>query len=173
MDNPEINNIANNQIPVSMPVAVILQKQPAKSQWIDYLWEAISVIPGLHEGEQQFRPMHEEGDTGQYIFSGLTVTLHKDECESYYHNLMSPEPSCYVTARFDDAGQPIPFLITLDFDEAHAYLEGDETVYAVNIPPEFYRWIEAYVIANYFPVKRKKRKRNDWKSAQTKRPGIL
>ena len=45
--------------------------------------------------------------------------------------------------------------------------------YAVNIPAEFYRWIEAYVIAHYLPVKRKKRKRNNWKDAQTKRPDIL
>lgn len=172
MDSPEINNIASN-IPDSLPVAVVLQKQAAKSQWIDYLWEAISVIPGRHEGEQQFRPMHDDGETGQYIYSGLTVTLHKDECESYYHNLMSPEPSCYVAARFDESDQPIPFLITLDFDEANAYLEGDETVYAVNIPPEFYRWIEAYVIAHYLPVKRKKRKRDDWKNTQAKRPDIL
>lgn len=172
MDSSEINEIANN-IPVSMSVAVVLQKRKAKSQWIDYQWEAVSVIPGAHEDKQQFRPMHDDGDMSQYIFSGLTVTLHKDECESYYHNLMSPKPSCYVAVRFDESDQPVPFLITLDFDEAHAYLEGDETVYAVNIPAEFYRWIEAYVIAHYLPVKRKKRKRNNWKDTQTKRPGIL
>ena len=127
VDSSEINEIADN-IPVSMPVAVVLQKRKAKSKWIDYQWEAVSVIPGAHEGEQQFRPMSDDGDTGQYIFSGLTVTLHKDECESYYHNLMSPKPSCYVATRFDELDQPVPFLITLDFDEANAYLEGDETV---------------------------------------------
>ena len=53
-------------------------------------------------------------------------------------------------------------LLTLSFDEAHAYLEGDENLYTVPMPPEIYRWVEAYVLAHYVPEKRTKRKRRDW-----------
>jgi hypothetical protein len=50
----------------------------------------------------------------------------------------------------------------MSFDEAHAYLEGDDEIYAVDVPGELYRWTEAYVIAHYFPEKKKKRKLRDW-----------
>ncbi len=165
-DNADINAIAG-QLPAAMPVAVVLQKQKANSKWIDYQWQVTAVVPGAHGNQRSFRQMHEDGENSCYLFTGLRVTLHRDECESYYHNLMSPEPGCFVVVRFDETGQPEPFLITLDFDEAHAYLEGDDAVYAVAIPPELYRWIEAYVLAYYLPVKRKKRKRQDWTESDT------
>jgi hypothetical protein len=33
-------------------------------------------------------------------------------------------------------------VVSLSYDKAHAYLEGDETVYSVPIPAELYRWSE-------------------------------
>jgi hypothetical protein len=51
----------------------------------------------------------------------------------------------------------------MSFDEAHAYVEGDDEIYDVDIPPELYVWVEAYVLINYVAEKRKKRKRVDWK----------
>ena len=107
--------------------------------------------------------MYEQGDVRQYLYRGFNVSLHLDECESYYHNLMSPKPACYVVTHSNDNHVPTPFLVSMSFDEAHAYLESDEEVYAVDIPPELYRWLEAYVLAHYVAVKRKKRKRQDWK----------
>ena len=53
-------------------------------------------------------------------------------------------------------------FVSLSFDEAHAYLEGDDTVYAVDIPPELYRWTESFVLTHYCPQQMKKRKRRDW-----------
>ena len=55
----------------------------------------------------------------------------------------------------------------MSFDEAHAYLEGDDEVYAVDVPAELYKWTEAYVIANYFPEKKKKRKLRDWSAEES------
>jgi hypothetical protein len=108
--------------------------------------------------------IHQEGSVSRYIYSGFTLRLHEDECESYYYNLLSSQPRCYVVANLDDQGKPEPFLVSLSYDEAHAYLEGDETVYSVPIPAELYRWTEAYVLDHYVPQKRSKRRRSDWKS---------
>ena len=57
---------------------------------------------------------------------------------------------------------PVPVMVTLSFDQAQAYLEGDDTVFAVPIPPEMYRWSEAYVLQNYAPEKKYKRKLKKW-----------
>ena len=71
-----------------------------------------------------------------------------------------------------DDGRPQPFLVSMSFDEAHAYLEGDDEIYAVDVPPELYRWTEAYVIANYFPEKKKKRKLRDWRAQGSEEHGL-
>jgi len=81
----------------------------------------------------------------------------EDQCESYYHNLMIATARAYVVANAIEADgerRPQPFLDSLSFDEAHAYLEGDEDIDAVAIPPELYRWAESFVLARYAPGKK-------------------
>jgi hypothetical protein len=163
------------KLPTSFYVSVIMESRPSSHPWADQVWDAIGIValsePDLIASEQKEIKVVEQGDIKQLIYSGMKVRLYLDECESYYHNLMSPEPGCFIIAREEDAdgndtGVPIPFLVSLSFDEAHAYLEGDATVYAVPIPPELYRWAEAYIVENYAAEKRRKRKRTDWKTDQ-------
>ena len=89
--------------------------------------------------------------------------MYDDECESYYHNIKSPDPGCYVITRDNDEGAPVPYIVTLSFDEANAYLECEGEAFTVPIPPELYRWTEEFVLQNYMPEKRIKRKRKDWR----------
>ena len=154
------------------PVSVILERRPAESRWAEHVWTATGITVGRQaEGEAQ--PIKQVHEIVYYLVGGLEVALHVDECESYYHNLVSDTPRAYVVAHLeDDDPTPRPFLISMSFDEAHAYLEGDDEIYAVDVPPELYRWTEAFVIANYFPEKKKKRKLRDWahEAAEAWRP---
>jgi hypothetical protein len=68
-----------------------------------------------------------------------------------------------VIAHHEENDTPVPFLVSMSFDEAHAYLESDEEVYDVDIPPELYCWTEAFLLCHYAPEKRVKRKRQNWK----------
>lgn len=86
------------------------------------------------------------------------MRLHRDEAESYYWNLMAAQPQLFVICRERDA-EPEPFLVTASHDEAGAYMESDEVVFSVPMPPEIYRAVEAFVIEHYVPTPRKKRKR--------------
>ena len=152
-------------IPDNFPVSVIMESRPSSSPWLDISWNAVGIcgITNESSAESSAEKIINKGDVDQYIYSDLKLRLFLDECESYYHNLMSPQPGCYIVARETANGRPVPFLVSLSFDEANAYHEGDDLVYSVPIPAELYRWAEAYVIENYMPVKRKKRKRKDWK----------
>lgn len=99
----------------------------------------------------------------EYLFSGLRLRLHKDESESYYHNLMASNPQLYVIARAAGDGERMePFHVTASFDEGNAYLEADDEVYSVAMPPEVAVWIERFVLDHYVPEPRKKRKRRNW-----------
>jgi hypothetical protein len=144
------------------PVAAILERRPAASRWADYVWTAAGIAVGRHADTGDPSLVREDDQRALFLVGGLEVALHVDECESYYHNLVSATPRAYIVAHQDDDGIPEPFLVSMSFDEAHAYLEGDDEIYAVDIPAELYRWTEAYVIANYFPEKKRKRKLRDW-----------
>jgi len=152
------------------PVSVIMQSRPSNNQWVDQFWDAVGVVTRTNDTKPAVKRI-EQGEVSQFIYSHLNLRLYIDECESYYHNLMSPEPSCFIVAREEDENGdetdiPIPFLVTMSFDEAHAYLEGDDTVYSVAIPPELYHRVEAYIIEHYSAEKRIKRKRKDWKKGE-------
>ena len=159
------------QLPEHLPVSVIVESRPAKSIWVDRVWRAVAVTIGHAAIRRECHPrlIRSSGDIEQYLCPGLQVTLYKDECESYYHNLMAPSPQCYVVAHLDDnEAMPEPFLITMSFDEAHAYLEGEDDIFEVDVPPELYRWTEAFVLVHYAPEKRVKRKRKNWSKHQSK-----
>jgi hypothetical protein len=152
------------------PIAVVLERHPATSRWAEYVWTAAGIAVARHASSEP-RLVREDGDSACFLVGGLEVRLHVDECESYYHNLVSDAPRAYVVAR-QEAGEhvpPRPFLVSMSFDEAHAYLEGDDEIYAVEVPPELYRWTEAYVIANYFPEEKTKRRLRDWTADE---PGV-
>jgi len=157
-------------IPHSFPVSVIMESRPSQNKWVDEVWDGVGIVSQSGTTRDDVKVI-DQGEVKQVIYGGLKINLHLDECESYYHNLMSPKPGCFIVAREEDEdGEeteiPIPFLVTMSFDEAHAYLEGDDIVYAVPIPPELYSWVEAYIVENYSAEKRIKRKRKDWKKGE-------
>ncbi len=92
------------------------------------------------------------------------MRLHKDEVQSYYHNLMAENPKVFVISNCGEAGVPQPFLVSASFDEAHAYLEAEGEVEALPMPPEICRWIEGFVVSHYIPERKIKRKRRNWSS---------
>jgi hypothetical protein len=153
-------------LPNKMPIAVIMEKTPSENPWIDFTYKAVGVVSSIGHIDDGIQLIHEDKGVERYLVSGLGLQLHVDECESYYHNLMSPHPGIYVVAGEVDSpnDMPMPYLVSLSFDLVHAYLEGDEIIYAVEIPPELYQWSEAFILQHYVAVKKTKRKRKDWKS---------
>jgi len=153
-----------------LPVQVMLECKPAEiGRWVDQVWQAVGVVVGETPGElcEDEAVWSDGSGRARYLVGGLRLRLFADECESYYHNLMSPQPRCYVVAHVEaDDERPQPFLVSMSFDEAHAYLEGEDEIYSVDIPPQVYQWTEAFVLSYYAPEKRRKRKRIDWKEQE-------
>lgn len=157
-----------DQLPDAMAVAVVMERRPSDHPWVDEVWTATGVTGdtqanGDHGGD--VRIVDEQAGVMRVLHPGFRISLHTDECESYYHNLKSPEPGCYVIARNDEDDVPVPYLVSLSFDEANAYQECEDLVYQVAMPPEMYRWVEYFVLQHYVPEKRVKRKRNNWKNS--------
>ncbi len=161
--NMEVDELARTLLD-QIDVNIIMARYESVSAWQDYSWELVGVTTsaGQARSEGTVTLVHQVA-LKQILYAGMPLRLHRDECESYYHNLKSPVPFCFVLTRRDDDDVPVPFLITLSVDEAHAYLEGDDEVYTVAIPAEIHQWLDAYVVANYVPATRQKRKQNSWK----------
>lgn len=162
MSNPTLDDLGA-ELPESFPVTVIMRARAGTTRWASEQWDALGVVVGERGGGGR----DERRDGVRLVYhDGLRVRLYVDEAEGYYHNLMSPRPGCYVVAGIDERdGGPTPFLVTMSFDQANAYLEGGEEVFPVPIPPELYKWTEAFVLRHYAPRKKHKRKRDDWKDA--------
>lgn len=162
-------------MPVSMPVAVIMERRESKNIWVDEVWTAVGVTGDTQwdtDEQAGVRVINDQDDMQQVLYPGFNITLYVDECESYYHNIVLPDPGVYVITRDNDDGVPVPYIVTPSFDEANAYLECEGEAFTVPMPPELYRWMEEFVLQNYAPEKRVKRKRKDWRKEGHEGPGF-
>ena len=157
----------NNGGPASFPIAVVINRKPSTNRWLKHSWRVSGIIVDRRQQTAINRGVKiRSADDGEdFIWTGLPLKLYKDEAESYYHNLMAPNPSIFVVTRTNEQDQPEPFIVSASFDEAHAYLEADDQAHALAMPAELYHWIERFVLTHYVPEPRKKRKRQDWKQS--------
>ncbi len=147
-----------------IPVAAVLERRPAANRWAAEIWQVSGIVAGTKVARlpAELRSVRHSPESEQFLFGGLSIGLHRDEGESYYYNLLSEHPSLYVVCREQDGAIPRPFLATASYDEAAAYMEGEDEVFRVPMPGEIYRWVEAYVLEHYAPERKQKRKRRDW-----------
>ena len=155
-------------VPDAFSVSVIVEyvKTP-DNRWEDGQWRVAGVIAAGPDDQATTSPrqLHAATQARQYLHTGLNLRLYKDDAESYYYNLVSDNPGVFVICS-QEAGEPLqPFIATLSYGEATSYMETDVRVERVDMPAELYHSLEHYVLANYVPEKRKKRKRENWKEA--------
>ena len=148
---------------------VLLEKREVKRRfWHSHAWYLDTVVIGdsvsadTAAGELAYR----RGSGDVFRWSGFQVVLYKDACERYWHALISDSPKIYVVCRDAcNASHDLdtePKKVTVDYDEALAFAETDDLVLSKAIPPELYRYMEAFVLTHYRPVPFKKRKRKNW-----------
>ena len=165
-------------IKLVIPVTVILERRMiSRSFWSMPSWylHTVGVGNDLVAGQQPRSASGEPAGTSDkgdlFVWSGLTVTLFKDECERYWHALIGEKPLVYLLCRdetdssdgADDSPLSMrPILATLDYDAASAAAETDTPVLSAPIPGELYRAMERFVLTHYRPQKFQKRKRRNW-----------
>ncbi len=150
----------SDDAPQSLPVAVLLTREALRDNpWQSERWRVVGLVAGQAAAGHATRTIaRSEPDATQFLDTGLTLSLFRDEVESYYHNLTSAAPRVFVVCRPQDGGGLKTIHATASYDAAEAYMQGDGQVFPVAMPPEVYRWVEAYVIEHYVPEKRRKRK---------------
>ena len=96
------------------------------------------------------------------LWTGFTLEFFRDGGESYWHTLVGEQQQLFVVCQDDENDQFTPILVTADYDEAMAYQEADDTILSAPMPEKIYQVLERFVLENYAPTQRKKRKRKKW-----------
>ena len=111
-------------------------------------------------GLGESRVLRDDGKLRQSLFPGFTLELFQDEGEGYYLNLSSGSPVWFVMWRVndDDPSLAAPQAVSLSYNEAGRWLDAQERVDNVPLPPELRAWLQVYTDENYRPEP-KKRKR--------------
>lgn len=106
----------------------------------------------------------ETPDYKRYLWTGFALSFYRDGGESYWHTLVGEQQEVFVVCQEDENDGTAPILVTADYDEAMAYHEADDTILSTPMPPVIYRALERFVLENYAPEEKKRRKRKDWHS---------
>ena len=153
-------------VPDSFAVTVLVEfRELQNNRWEQGRWHVAGLVAGGGDvrDADRARELHTAAKGRKLLYTGLRVCLYKDDAESYYFNLVSDSPRVFVICS-QEAGSPLrPIIATLSYGEATSYMETDDTVESVAMPPELYRWAERFVLEHYVPEKRRKRKRENWK----------
>jgi len=167
------NPIGDEVLANKFPVSIVMQHRIIENNiWQTEQWEVEAVIAGAKEatGNIPERKVSRIGSADEkFVWINYQINLFTDEAESYYFNIISDTPFVFVVCRDEEGdGELIPFSVSVNYDEAASYMELDDHVFQVPMPAEIYRWLEAFVVNNYVPVKKKKRKLENWKGKQQK-----
>jgi len=149
----------------ALPVAILMERRMVeRGRWRFPHWEVLGVVAGEGVSGRRVERTQVHGEAGaeRHCWTGLELELYRDGAESYWYNLTSERPSLFVVCRSEEDGDMRPFAVTADHDEACAFTEVDESVYAVPMPPEVHQQVERFVVTHYVPKPRRKRRRSNW-----------
>ena len=96
--------------------------------------------------------------------SGYKAELYADDAEGYYLNVTTDAPCWFVLWRMEEqpciSDEPIakPEMVSFSYHDAGRWLDAQETVEQVPLPPEVVVWLQAFVDEHHV-VETKKRKR--------------
>ena len=151
--------------PLVIPLGVMLERREvARGRWSVPSWRALAVVAGEHlaNSEASAAPLPPDDAGRRYLWTGVALTLYRDKAECYWHNLIGERPALYVICQQNADDELCPTAVTADPYEAGGHVEGDDQVFTVDVPPEVYRHIEAFVVEYNAPQPSRKRRRKKW-----------
>ena len=140
------------------PVAVIMERVRLENRWATERWEVKGVVRDPEPPGSGERIIVSDERATQILFPGFMLRLHPDEAEGYLYNITSPQPKVFVMWRVGEDGIARPESLTVSYHEGARWMDSEETVGGVALPPDLLAWIAEFGAAHYTPeIKKKKR----------------
>lgn len=152
----------------AVEVAVVLERETAPNRWEDWRFRLAEVVPQQPAFGAEPRRLHDDGKLARWLHPGFKVELFRDEGEGYYLNLTSGQPVWFVMWRVDDEdpSQARPVTVSLSYNEAGRWLDAQERVDNLPLPPDIAAWLQAWTDEHYKPEPKKRAR-----PASFRRPG--
>jgi len=154
---------------ISMPVGVVVRRQPGVTAWAKWVWRPVAVLPGAAPAEWKLL-REEEGGAAEFHAATVNLTLHRAVVEGYKVSLSMVPPSVFVVLRRDERPEAgFPWFVqdvTASAYEAQDYLDpAEDIVEAVPMPPVLETWVRGFTDAHFreepFVKRKRDRKRTD------------
>jgi hypothetical protein len=158
----------------ALDVSVIMRREPivgAMSRWQSHRWVLENVILAgeatstlVEKTASKLTNIDKNNSTERWIHAGYRAELFSDDAEGYYLNVTTDAPCWFVLWRMEEeAGitdEPIakPEMVSLSYHDAGRWLDAQETVEQVPLPPAVITWLKAFVDEHHV-IETKKRKR--------------
>jgi hypothetical protein len=136
--------------PTVFPVAVVMEWRRLQDRWGSETWQAQAVLPDPADATPGVRLLYQEANAMQYLVSGLSITLFRDDVEGYYVNWAAPQPRVFIMWRLQD-GRAQPVLATVSYAEGVRFADAGEQVDGVPMPPLLHAWLGAFIEAQGGP----------------------
>ncbi len=143
-----------------IPVGVVVERHPARSPWLDFLWRPVAVLAGVPSAAP-WTPLGTADGVVSFYAGPAAIELHRTETANYRTNLAS-RPLLWVVLR-PTGGQPALelLLVTADPAEGEALTgAGNDLVEAVPMPAAIAEALAAFVAAHHVEQPHIRRKRD-------------
>jgi hypothetical protein len=141
-------------------VAVVMEREAAPNRWEDWRFRIVDVVPHEAVFGEAARVLVDDGRIQRTLHPGFTLELFRDQAEGYHLNLSSGAPVWFVVWRVDDEdpSRAWPETVSVSYHEAGRWLDAQERVDNVPLPPALGAWLQAYTDEHYRPEPRKRRR---------------
>ena len=130
-----------------------MERTARPNAWEDWQFRVAEVLPDEAAFGSAPRLLHDDGRHARWLFPGLRLELHADECKGYFLNLTSGAPVWFVPWRRDeaDASQARPIAVSVSYIEADRWMAAEERVDTVPLAAELCEWLREFTNEHFRP----------------------
>lgn len=158
---------------VRIPVGVVIERRKAASQWGDFVWQPIGVLPD----EPDMAPwtiLRQEDEAKSFYIGNATVDLYRSEASHYRQNLLTGAPGIWIALSPSEGEHPYTIaVVTADPAEGEGFNET-ATYIVEQVPmPEAIREVVEHFVNEHYVEKdfiKRRRTRADPEALAQRRP---
>lgn len=144
----------------ALDVAVVIEREAQPNRWEDWRFRVVEVLQDEGAFGREPRLLRDDGKLARWLHPGFRLELFRDEAEGYHLNLTSGAPVWFVTWRLhdEDPSRASPEIVSVSYNEAGRWLDAQERVDNLPLPPELVAWLQAYTDVHYKPEPKQRRR---------------
>jgi hypothetical protein len=152
---------------VRIPLGIVVERRRAKSQWVDFVWRPVVVLPGVPDAAP-WTALDGDADRMKFYAGAAELELYRSDASAYRDNLETGAALVWVVLRPTGLEPPYEIAaVTAEPGEGESFTEGGANlVESLPMPQSVYAIIAEFVAEHQVDRPFVKRQR-DRASAET------